>query len=131
MLLWRVARHLLAIAGIVLLGGLISATLARMAPGFDTDERQLDPHLSAESVGALQESRAGERNVLHYYSAYLRGALHGDLGVSHALGHTVQSLLRDRWPVTLRVAGISLLMGWLIATALAFTISLSCFASYE
>jgi len=131
MLLWRVARHLLAIAGIVLLGGLISATLVRMAPGFDTDERQLDPHLSAESVRALQESRAGERNVLHYYSAYLRGALHGDLGVSHALGQPVQSLLRERWPVTLRVAGIGLLLGWLMATALAFTVSLSRFAAYE
>jgi len=39
MLLWRVVRHLLAIAGIVLLGGLISATLVRLAPGFDADAR--------------------------------------------------------------------------------------------
>jgi len=27
---------------IVLLGGLLSATLVRLAPGFDTDEQQLD-----------------------------------------------------------------------------------------
>src|SRR5882757_5854020 len=54
MLLWKVARHLLAIAGIVLLGGLISATLVRVAPGFDTDERQLDPGLNAESIRALR-----------------------------------------------------------------------------
>jgi peptide/nickel transport system permease protein len=131
MLLWRVARHLLAIAGIVLLGGLLSATLVRLAPGFDTDEHQLDPHLSSESVRALRESRTGEQDVLHYYLGYLRGALHGDLGTSHALGQPVQSLLRDRWPVTLRVAGIGLLLGWLLATALAFTISLSRFSAYE
>jgi peptide/nickel transport system permease protein len=131
MLLWRVARHLLAIAGIVLLGGLLSATLIRLAPGFDTDEHQLDPHLSAESVRALRQSRAGEQNVLHYYLGYLRGAVHGDLGVSHTLGQPVQSLLRDRWPVTLRVAGIGLLLGWLLATALAFTVSLSRMSAYE
>jgi peptide/nickel transport system permease protein len=131
MLLWRVARHLLAIAGIVLLGGLLSATLVRLAPGFDTDEHQLDPHLSSESVRALRESRAGEQNVLRYYVGYLRAAVHGDLGVSHTLGQPVQRLLRDRWPVTLRVAGIGLLLGWLLATALAFAVSLSRLSAYE
>ena len=131
MLLWRVARHLLAIAGIVLLGGLLSATLVRVAPGFDTDEHQLDPSLSAESVLAIRESRAGEQNVLHYYADYLRGALHGNLGVSHALGQPVQRLLRDRWPITLRVAGIGLLLGWFLATTLAFAISLSRFSVCE
>ncbi len=131
MLLWRVARHLLAIAGIVLLGGLLSATLVRLAPGFDTDERQLDPHLSKESVLALRESRAGEQNVLRYYVGYLKGAVHGDLGVSHTLGQPVQHLLRDRWPVTLRVAGIGLLLGWLLAAALASAVSLSRLSGYE
>jgi peptide/nickel transport system permease protein len=47
------------------------------------------------------------------------------------LGQPVQSLLRDRWPVTLRVAGIGLLLGWLLATALAFTVSLSRLSAYE
>jgi peptide/nickel transport system permease protein len=122
---------LLAIAGIVLLGGLLSATLVRLAPGFDTDEHQLDPHLSKESVLALRESRAGEQNVLLYYVVYLRGAVHGDLGISHTLGQPVQRLLRDRWPVTLRVAGIGLLLGWLLATALAFAVSLSRLSAYE
>ncbi len=131
MLLWKVVRHLLAVAGIVLLGGLISATLVRMAPGFDTDERQLDPGLSAESVRALRASRAGEHNILRYYATYLGGALHGDLGVSHALGQPVRNLLRDRWPVTLRVAGLGLLLGWIMATALAFTVSLLRFSAYE
>jgi peptide/nickel transport system permease protein len=131
MLLWRVVRHVLAIAGIVLLGGLISATLVRMAPGFDADERQLDAGLNTESIRALRASHEGEHNILRYYAAYLRGALHGDLGVSHTLGQPVRNLLRDRWPVTLRVAGVGLLLGWLMATALAFTVSLSRFSAYD
>jgi peptide/nickel transport system permease protein len=120
MLLRRIARHLLSIAALVLLGGLLSATLVRLAPGFDSDERELDPSLNAESIRALHAGRAGERNVLRFYAAYLRGALHGDLGISHALGQPVNSLLRERWPVTLRVAGVGLLLGWLLASSLAF-----------
>jgi len=121
MLLSRIARHLAAIAGIVLLGGFLSATLVRLAPGFDTDERQFDPSLNAESVRALRQARAGEHNILRFYAAYLRGAMHGDLGTSHALGQPVQNLLRERWPVTLRVAGLGLLLGWLLAATLAFS----------
>src|SRR6201998_4994680 len=124
MLLARMARHLGTIVGIVLLGGLLSATLVRMTPGFDTDERQFDPSLNAESVRALREARAAEHNVLRFYAAYLRGALHGALGTSHALGQPVQILLQERWPVTLRVAGMGLLLGWLVAVLLAFSAGL-------
>ena len=124
MLLRRIARHLASIAALALLGGLLSATLVRLAPGFDSDERELDPSLNAESIRALRAQRAGEHNILSFYAAYLRGAIHGDLGTSHALGQPVQSLLRERWPVTLRVAGVGLLLGWLLAATLAFS---ACF----
>ena len=121
MLLRRIARHLASIAALVLLGGLLSATFVRLAPGFDADERELDPSLNAESIRALRAERAGENNILRFYATYLRGAIHGDLGTSHALGQPVKNLLRERWPVTLRVAGLGLLLGWLLAATLAFS----------
>ncbi len=34
----KIARHGLAIVATVLLGGLLSAALVRLAPGFDADE---------------------------------------------------------------------------------------------
>jgi peptide/nickel transport system permease protein len=120
-LLWKITRHLGSIAALVLLGGLLSATLVRIAPGADSDGRELDPSLSAESVRALRQSRAGEQNILGFYVNYLCGAIHGDLGTSHALGQPVQSLLRERWPVTVRVAGIGLMLAWLVGATLAFT----------
>src|SRR6202142_4446376 len=119
-MLRRIARHLVSIAALVLLGGLLAATLVRMAPGFDADERELDPSLNAESIRALRASRASEHNILSFYAGYLRNAMHGDLGISHALGQPVQSLLRERWPVTLRVAGIGLLLPWILASPLPF-----------
>lgn len=124
MLLWRIARHVGAIAGLAILGGLLSATLVRMAPGFDADERELDPGLSTESLQALRQSHANEHNVLRFYTGYLRDAAHGDLGTSHALGQPVRSLLRERWPVTLRIAGIGLLLAWLLGSTLAIAASL-------
>jgi peptide/nickel transport system permease protein len=133
--LWKIARHLAhklaAIVALVLLGGLLSATLVRLAPGFDADERELDPSLNAESVRALRQSRAGEHNIFNFYVGYLRGAMHGDLGTSHALGQPVQTLLRERWPVTLRVAGIGLLLAWLLASILAITACLWRHPGYE
>jgi peptide/nickel transport system permease protein len=130
-LFWKILRQLSSIAALVLLGGLLSATLVRLAPGFDADERQLDPSLNAESVRALHEAHAGEHNILGFYIGYLRGAMHGDLGISHALGQPVQSLLRERWPVTVRVAGIGLLLAWLMGMTLALTACLWRFPAYE
>jgi peptide/nickel transport system permease protein len=131
MLLWKIVRHLAAILALVLLGGLLSATLVRLAPGFDSDERELDPNLSAESVRALRQSRTAENNILRFSADYLRAAVHGDLGTSHALGQPVQALLRERWPVTVRVAGIGLLLAWLLASTLAFTACLWRVPAYE
>jgi peptide/nickel transport system permease protein len=127
----HVARKLATIVVLVLLGGLLSATLVRMAPGFDADERQLDPSLNAESVYALQQARTGEHNILRFYYDYLRGAIHGDLGISHALGQPVQSLLRERWPVTVRIVGIGLLLAWTLGATLAFSASLRRRPAYD
>jgi peptide/nickel transport system permease protein len=120
-LLWKFTKHLSSIAALVLLGGLLSATFVRFAPGADTDDHELDPTLNAESVRALRLARAGEQNILSFYGHYLRSAIHGDLGTSHALGQPVQSLLRERWPLTARVAGIGLLLAWTLGVTLAFT----------
>ncbi len=127
----RLARKLGVIAAIALLGGLLSATLVRLAPGFDSDERELDPSLNAESIRALRQSRAAEHNILGFYARYLRGAIHGDLGTSHALAQPVGTLLRERWPVTVRVAGVGLLLAWLLASSLAFTACLWRHPAYE
>jgi peptide/nickel transport system permease protein len=130
-MLWRISRRLLAIVAIVVLGGLTSATLVRFAPGFATDEQQLDPRLTAESLQALHESHESEKNVLLFYAAYLNRAWHGDLGISHSLNRPVSSLLRDRFPVTLRLVGMGLALGWLIALSFALTSALAQVTAYR
>jgi peptide/nickel transport system permease protein len=131
MLAARIARHLISIAAIVLLGAFLSAALVRSAPGFDVDEQQLDSHLNADSLRALHEARQREHGLLHFYVTYLGRALHGDLGTSHSIGQPVRTLLRDRVPVTFRVVLIGLALGWLLALALALTAAVARVTAYD
>jgi peptide/nickel transport system permease protein len=121
MLASRIARHGIVILATVLLGGLLSAFLVRLAPGFDSDEAQLDPHLNSESVQALRETRLAQHNILHFYVQSLQRAAHGDLGTSLSLGQPVVKLLRERGPLTIRLVVTALLISWAAALALAFS----------
>src|ERR1700728_1108663 len=103
MLRGRIIRHALALLATIFLGGFISATLVRLAPGFEVDEQQLDPHLNAASVNALHEARRQDHNILRFYFSYMNRAAHGDLGTSLALGQPVRALLIDRAPLTVRL----------------------------
>jgi peptide/nickel transport system permease protein len=118
---WKLTGHALALLATVLLGGLLSATLMRVAPGFDTDERELDPHLNAQSVQALRDARHRDHNVVRFYFSYMKRAASGDLGTSLALGQPVRTLLRDRAPLTLRLLTIGLALAWVLTLMLALS----------
>jgi ABC-type dipeptide/oligopeptide/nickel transport system permease component len=131
MLAARIARHLLSLAAIVLLGAFLSAALVRAAPGFDVDEQQLDPRLNASSISALRDSHRQEHSLFRFYLSYLGHSLRGDLGVSRSLGQPVRGLLRDRVPVTIRIVLTGLALGWLFAVALGLTAALARTTAYD
>ena len=131
MLKRKIAWHGLALAATLLLGGLLSATLVRLAPGFDADERQLDPRLNADSLQALRQSRDEQRNVFHFYVHSLRRAAHGDLGNSISLGQPISRLLRERVPLSLRLVGLGLLLSWAAALALALSAAWLRISAYD
>jgi len=131
MLLWRLARHALNLLAIVLLGGFISATLVRLAPGFDVDEQQLDPHLSAASIQALRDARLRDRNIFRFYLHSLQRAAHGDLGTSLSLRQPVRTLIRERGPLTLRLVALGLALAWAMALALALSAARLRIGAYD
>jgi peptide/nickel transport system permease protein len=118
---WKITGHALALLATVLLGGLLSATLVRLAPGFDADERELDPHLNTQSIQALRDARHQDHNIFRFYFSYIKRAAHGDLGTSFALGQPVSTLLRDRIPLTLRLLVAGLGLAWALSLALALS----------
>jgi peptide/nickel transport system permease protein len=116
-------KHFLRLALTILLGGLLGATLVRFAPGFGTDERELDPRLSQQSIEAVRASHAGQRNVLGYYRDYLAGLMRGDLGTSTSLDRPVAELFGERLPATLRSVASGVAGGWLFAFFLALPVT--------
>jgi len=127
----KIVGHVLFLVGAVLLGGLFSATLVRLAPGFDVDERELDPHLNAQSLQALRDQRRQDHNVFWFYMAYMKRAAHGDLGTSLALGQPVRTLLQDRIPLTLRLLSTGLGLAWVLALALSLSAAWLRFSVYD
>lgn len=113
------AGRLLLVPLTILAGGLLAATMGRLAPGFGTDERELEVGRSESSLQVLRQSSAPENNLLVFYRDYLGGLLHGNLGFSRSHNRPVSELLAERFPLTLRGVGIGLAGGWLLGLALA------------
>jgi peptide/nickel transport system permease protein len=120
-----ILRRLLLAGMTVLFGGLISATLVRYAPGFGTDERQLDARLSSESLAAIRNESLKERRVIPYYCNYFRRAAHRDFGVSRSLNRSVRDVLAERLGVTCRLASKAVFVAWTIAVFVVFSTWLS------
>jgi peptide/nickel transport system permease protein len=127
----KIARHGLILVAAALLGGFLSAAMVRLAPGFDTDEAALDPHLTSQSIQALRQARTEQHNIFRFYLHSLQLAMHGDLGTSVSLRRPVSTLLQDRFPLTLRLVSLGLVMGWAAVIALAFTTALLRVAAYD
>jgi peptide/nickel transport system permease protein len=127
----KLAWHGLAIVATALIGGFLSASLVRLAPGFDSDEAQLDPHLKSESIQALRQARIGQHDVFRYYWRSLERAAHGDLGTSVSLSQPVTELLRQRVPLTFELVGAGLLVSWAAVMALALTAALFRKRTYD
>ena len=112
-------KHVARVLIVLALGGFLAATLARLAPGFDADEEELDSRLNQESMQALRQSHALKGSLAGFYVGYLGRLLHGDLGTSQTLHQPVRQLLAERLPETLKSVGLGLLLGWTSGLALA------------
>jgi peptide/nickel transport system permease protein len=124
----KLARHTARIVTVLLLGGLLGATLVRLAPGFGVDEQELDSRLNHESIQALRQSRARDGGLAEYYVHYLNRLVHGDLGTSRTLQQPVRQLLAERFPETMKSVGLGLALGWTLGLGLAIApvMSRSC-----
>src|SRR5215467_11109320 len=115
----RLVGRLLMLAVLCLAGGLLSASLARFAPGYGVDERELDPRLSQASVEAIRSAHRLNSNLLSYYGHYLARTFHGDLGSSEWLRQPITSLIKERFPVTAKSVVFGVLLAWGIALAIS------------
>ncbi len=121
----RLAQHIATILLTVVVGGLLSATLVRFAPGFGVDEAELDARRSAASIEAIRQANGADKNVFVFYFHYLGRMAHGDLGVSRTLDRPVRELVAERMPETMKSVGWGVLLGWMLGMAFAIPVAMS------
>src|SRR5579862_8645389 len=112
---WAVVR----VAAVMLMASFAGAMLMRIAPGFSSDDQELNSGLSAQSIQAVRQARLADANIPRFYARYLMSLVRGDLGTSRSLNQPVKNLLRERLPVTLSNLAFALVVGWLLGLALA------------
>ncbi len=115
----RLIGQLGALTATMLAGMILTGALVRVSPGFDTDERELDPRFDESSRNSIRAERAANRDLLPFYARYFRAALRGDLGMSESFQRPIGELIRDRAPVTAGIMAAGIAGGWALAFALA------------
>src|SRR5258708_7288515 len=87
---------------------LSGAMLMRLAPGFTSDDQELNSGLSTQSIQAIRQAHVDDANIPLFYARYLASLVKGDLGTSRALNQPVKQLLRERLPITLFILAFAL-----------------------
>ncbi len=93
----------------------------QVIPG-DSVISSLGTSATPESIEALREELGLNENVLIRYVNWLKNTVQGDFGTSFSYKLPVASLIKERMPVTLSLAGLSILLILIISIPLgAFT----------
>ena len=102
---------------------LVTFFLTRAVPGdpFASGERELPQ--------ATQEARAAkygfDQPLLVQYGRYVWNVLHGDFGVPfQSPSQTVVDLIRDTWPVTMRIGALTILISYPLGVLLGLAAAL-------
>ena len=104
----------------VLLLSLLVFVIARLAPGDPLRAYYGDrvEKLSAEDRARAERKLGLDRPILAQYGAWLKNALHGDLGISYKYKIDVLELIVSRLPDTLRLGGVGFLLVFVLSLAL-------------
>lgn len=109
----------LRLLAVMLMASFAGAMLMRIAPGFSSDDQELNSGLSAQSIQAIRRAHLVDSDIPHFYGQYIASLVRGDLGTSRSLNQPVKELLRERLPTTLANLAFALAGGWLLGLALA------------
>jgi ABC-type dipeptide/oligopeptide/nickel transport system permease component len=96
-----------------------AGTLARLAPGWNTDETAIDSRVTAETVAQRSRARFAHVSTPEFCLQYAAALVGGDLGWSVLFDRPNSELVRDRAWVTLRMVAAGFSIGSLLALCLA------------
>ena len=118
-LVLRLAR----VVSLALLAMICTIVLVRLAPGYFTDEHELDPQHASLAHEQVSKREAQEGSVSAAVLSGMRAWLRGDLGRSRHFHVPVAQLVRERIRTTGRLLLVSVVCGWVGALSLALPLS--------
>lgn len=114
----QVGSRLLRLIPVLFLITLLTTAMVDLMPGSPA-LAMLGDQATPEQVARLDEQLGLDRPFLVRYRDWLVAALGGDLGTSLRMGLPVTAAIAQRFPVTLEIALLSVVMALLIAVPLA------------
>jgi peptide/nickel transport system permease protein len=112
-----VLRRLVSLIPVLLVISIAAFSLVLLLPG-DSAVAALGPNPTAEQIAAAHRALNLDQPAPVRYVQWLGNALRGDLGVSVTTQRPVMSEIASRAPVTLAIAGFTLLFAGLLGTLL-------------
>ncbi len=111
-------RKLVELVVVLFVVSLVSFLLLSLVPGGSPELRILGDQATPTSIAALRAELGLDDPIHVRYFRWLGDVLQGDLGRSTDLNQDVSEVLRDKLPVTIELAALSLLVGVLVAIPL-------------
>src|SRR5215217_2665516 len=119
-LVWRLVHAVIVVFGVLT----VVFLLLRLTPG-DPVLLMVSPDAPASAVQDLREKLGFNQPLPVQYSIYLRQALTGDLGESLRQHRPVGQLILDRFPATLELTAVSMLLAIAVALPLGIIAALA------
>ena len=108
-----IAKRVLWLIPVIIGVSLIIFTIMYFKPG-NPAQLILGSEATQEEIDALTEEMGLNDPFFVQYFDYMKGLLHGDLGNSYRNGNSVSAEILSRFPVTLELAALSILLVCLI-----------------
>lgn len=112
-------KRLVRTLAIVLMVFVGSTFLVRLAPGYLSDAREMDPRYAAGARAELSGEAARSNSVLHMLSNEIRGWVHGSMGLSRQYEVPVLELVVPRLAVTGSLMLRAIVLAWALAMCAA------------
>lgn len=109
-----ILQRILQLIPILFIVSTIIFVLTRIIPG-DPAVTMLGPQAPVEAVEELREELGLNKSIGEQYLLYLKNVLKGDFGKSYAYNEPVTKLILERFPNTLILTVISLILAIIIA----------------
>lgn len=98
---------------ILLIVVIVTFGITRVIPG-NPAAVILGPQASVEEIAKLEVELGLDRSILEQFFMYIKGLLHGDLGMSYAYGQSVTELIAESFPNTILLTITSIVLSLLV-----------------